>query len=399
MKKIFIFPLLLGLHGCNTVVDKSIPTIQVNNSQNQFSIETQGELEASNATPITAVSQSMRPLTIAWIEKNYTHVKKGDIIIKFDGQDFEQEVDIAQFEIEKLMLTKLQKQREMGLFLDDFQNEGQVVDFEYQMAQQFNIDDPFLYTKIEMIDAGNNEEFLQEKTKHLKKMASHYQMKSQSEIGLIQSQEKLQQDKLNMNQVSLSALDVKAPHDGLLVLAKGWDGSLPQAGKSIFPGMKIAKLPDLSQMQAKIYVPEIEAVGLKTGQQVIISLHAYPNKPYKATIKSISKTAQTKQRDNPTKYFIVTAEVQEKDEEKLIPGQRLDATIFTSDKSKSTTLPIQAVFRKGQETWVYIKNSSTGDFAKKTVQIKQCSASLCRIKSGIKPDDVVALIKPVEEKS
>jgi len=398
-KSIILASLLCGLYGCSSVEENLVPTMQVNSSENQFNIDTQGELEAANATPITAASQSMRPLTIAWIEKNYTHVKKGDVIVKFDGQDFEQEVDTAQFEIEKLMLTKLQKQREMDLFLDDFQNEGQVVDFEYQMAQQFNIDDPLLYTKIEMIDAGNNEEFLQEKTKHLKKMESHYQTKSESEIGLIQSQEKLQKDKLNMNQVGLSALDVKAPHDGLLVLAKGWDGSLPQAGKSIFPGMKIAKLPDLSQMQAKLYVPEIEAIGLKKDQQVIVTLHAYPNKQFKATIKSVSKTAQTKQRDNPTKYFIVIAEIEEKDENKLIPGQRLDAKILTSDKSISINLPIQAVFRKGQQTWVYLQSPNNRTFTKRTILINQCSTSLCRIKSGVTQGDVIALTKPFEESS
>ncbi len=400
MKKFIIIVIFsLGVQACREVEDSLVPTVKVSKQDVQFSINTQGELEAANATPITAASQSMRPLTIAWIEKNYTHVKKGDIIVKFDGQDFEQEVDKAQFEIEKLMLTKLQKQREMSLFLDDFQNEGHVVDFEYQMAQQFNIDNPLLYTKIEMIDAGNNEEFLQEKTKHLKKMEGHYQTKAKSEIGLIQSQEKLQQAKLQMNQVGLSALDVKAPHDGLLVLSRGWDGSLPQTGKSIFPGMKIAKLPDLSTMNAKLYVPEIEAIGLEKGQEVVINLHAYPEKSFKATIKSVSKTAQTKQRDNPVKYFIVIAEIEEKDENKLIPGQRLDATILTSKKSQSISIPIQAVFRKGQETWVYVRDSNATDFTKKTIHIDQCSTSLCLIKAGIKEGDTIALIKPQKEKS
>ncbi len=397
MKSISIIVLMYFLFSCSSVENKSIPTIEVKSHPNQFSIVTEGELEATSSTPITAVSRAMRPLTISWIEKSYTHVKKGDVIVKFDGQGFEQEVDTAQFEIEKLMLTKLQKQREMGLFIDDFQNEEQVVDFEYQMAQQFNIDDPLLYTKIEMIDAGNNEEFLQEKTKHLKKMESHYQKKSQSEIGLIQSQEKLQQDKLSMNQGSLSALDVKAPHDGLLVLQKSWDGSLPQAGKSIFPGMKIAKLPDLSQMQAKIYVPEIEAIGLKKDLEVLIKLHAYPEKTFKAKIKSVSKTAQTKQRDNPTKYFIVTAEILDKDEKVLIPGQRVDATILTSDQADTISLPIQAIFRKGKETWVYLQKSNH-DFQKRTVLLGQCSASLCRIKSGVKDGDTITLTKPLEGK-
>ncbi len=388
--------LVMFLSACSQQPEITVPTLAIKQSGIQFTVIAQGELEAVSSTPIVAGANSRRPQVLSWIADQYSIVKKGDVIARFDGVPFQLEVDEAQYEMNKLLFSKLQKQREMDLSIDDFKNEEKVVGFEYLMAQKFNIDNPLLYTKIEMIDATDNEEFLEAKSKHLKVMAGHYENKSKSEIGLIESQDQLQKMKLERNKSNLEALTITAPHDGILVLEKSWDGSLPQAGKSVFPGRKIAKLPDLENMQAKIYVPEIEAVGLKEGQQVKIKLHAFTNQTFTAKVTSISKTAQPKQRDNPIKYFIVTAVINEQDQDKLLPGQRLDAVISISENIQGIAIPIQTIFRDGDNTWVYVKQNN--EFIKREVAIGQCSTSQCIIESGLKDQDNIALIDPTKDK-
>jgi len=394
MRQVMVL-LLIFVSSCRQKQETTVPTLEVKQSDIQFTVVAQGELEAVNSTPIIAGSNSRRPQVLSWIAEQYSIVKKGDVIARFDGIPFQLEVDEAQYEMNKLMFAKLQKQREMDLSLDDFKNEEKVVGFEYLMAQKFNIDNPLLYTKIEMIDAADNEEFLEAKSKHLKVMAGHYKNKSKSEIALIESQDQLQRTKLERNKSNLEALTITAPHDGILVLEKSWDGNLPQAGKSVFPGSKIAKLPDLSKMQARIYVPEIEAVGLKEGQQVLIKLHAFTGQKFTAKVTSISKTAQPKKRNNPIKYFIVTAVINEQDQDKLLPGQRLDAAITISDETQGISIPIQTIFRKGNNTWVYLQQNNK--FNKKEVQIGLCSTSQCVIESGLQDQDKIALIDPTKE--
>ncbi len=395
--RLLIILLVMFISACSQQQEIAVPTLTIKQSNIQFTVRAQGDLEAVNSTPIVAGSNSRRPQVLSWIADQYSIVKKGDVIARFDGVPFQLEVDEAQYEMNKLMFSKLQKQREMDLSIDDFKNEEKVVGFEYLMAQKFNIDNPLLYTKIEMIDAADNEEFLEAKSKHLKVMAGHHENKSKSEIGLIESQDQLQKMKLERNKSNLEALTITAPHDGILVLEKSWDGSLPQAGKSVFAGRKIAKLPDLAKMQAKIYVPEIEAVGLKEGQQVMIKLHAFANEVFTAKITTISKTAQSKQRDNPIKYFIVTAVINEQDRDKLLPGQRLDAIIKISENIQGIALPIQTIFRDGSKTWVYLKQNN--EFIKTDVRIGLCSTSQCVIESGLKDQDNIALIDPTKEKA
>ena len=388
---------ILMLSACQQQKDKT-PELRVTKSETVFSLMAQGELEAVKATPITSSSSSRRPQTIAWIADQYSLVKKGDVIVKFDGISFQNEMDAAEFELLKLNYTRLQKNRELDNSLEDFNNESDVVDFEYSMAQKFNIDNPMLYTKIEMIDASDNEEFLEAKSTYIDNMSSHFKGKSDSEVGLIDSKSQMQKAKVDMNQKNLDQLEILAPHDGIVVLKKGWDGSIPQAGKSVFPGMGLASIPDLSLMKAKIFVPEIEAVGLKKDQKVDIKLHAFPNLKFTGTISMVSKSAQPKKRDNPVKYFTVTVAINEKDEAILLPGQRLDATIFTTEKSENIVVPIQTIFRKNGKSWVYHKTAN-GEYRKKDVMTGVCSTSQCIVDSGLSENDIIALIEPNMELS
>jgi len=398
MKKILLIcAALVALSGCEQAEELTTPVIQVTEDRVLFEIFAEGELEAVKSTPITAPANSRRPQTLAWIMPQFSPVKAGDVVARFDGSNFQLEVDETSFEIQKLMYSMLAKDREIDNSKFSFNAEAQVIDYEYELAKQFNIDDPLLYTKIEMIEAGDNEDFLRAKAEHIDKVEDNFEEKSQTEIAVLESSKKVQEAKLAMNNASLSALEVVAPHDGLLVLEPSWDGSLPEPGKSIFPGAKMASLPDLSQMQAKVYVPEVEAIGIKAGLGVEVSLHAFPGSSYSGTVSSISQTAQPRERDNPVKYFTVLVALDATDDPQLKPGQRLNASIHVVKQESGLVVPIQTVFREENSTWVYVKNA-TG-FQQQPITTGFCSATLCTIQQGLNDGDVIALSQPLENQS
>lgn len=386
--------LVLGLAACSKEDKISTPVISIATEPVTFEIHAEGELEAVKSTPITAPTASRRPQTLAWIAPQYSHVKAGEVVARFDGSGFQLEVDETSFEIQKIMYSMLAKDREIDNTQLSFDAEAQVIDYEYDLAKQFNIDDPLLYTKIEMIEAGDNEEFLKAKAEHIDKIETNFEKKSESEKAVLQSSKQKQVAKLEMNNSSLSALEIKAPHDGLFVLEPHWDGTLPEPGKSVFPGSKLAKIPDLSVMQAKVFVPEVEAIGIKEGVAVSVTLHAFPDQSFEGQVSAISKTAQPKERDNPVKYFTVTVALNAKSNDFLKPGQRLDANIRVIEQDQGLVVPIQTVFREQDHTWVFVQKGK--EFKQQTVTTGFCSSSLCTIETGLKDGDVVALSQPVD---
>lgn len=381
------------LVGCKNETVIQPPSIQLSEKPLNFLVYANGELDAVKSTPITAPTASRRSQTLAWIVPQFTQVKAGDVVARFDGANFQLEADESEFELKKLAFSALAKQREINMNLEQFDAESLVVNFEYLMAQEFNIDNPLLYTKIEMIDAAADESFLEAKTEHLDQKKENYSKKSETELAVLNSSEKLQKSKLELNQSSLSGLEVKAPHDGMVVLERDWAGSLPLPGKAIFAGAKLASLPDLSTMMAKIYVPEVEAIGIQKGQPVKIYLDAFPGALFTATIDSVSQTAQPRDRESPVKYYTITALINEKDTNKLIPGQRLQATIEIGSEKTGIIAPLQSIFRQGSDTWVYLKKDNV--FIKNKVQTGTCSATQCEIIEGLHDKDIIALSEPV----
>lgn len=371
----------------------STPTLKVEPQPVTLAVHANGELEATQSTPLTVPSRSRRPQTLAWIMPQFSEVKKGDVVARFDGSNFQIELDKTTYEIEKLMFEMVDKERDIDNTRYSFNTEAEVVDYEYELAKQFNINDPLLYTKIEIIEAGDNEEFLKAKSEHIDKVSDNFEEKSTTEMDVLSSSKSVQEAKREMNQASLSALEVVAPHDGLLVLQPSWDGTMPEPGKAVFPGTKLGALPDLSQMQALIYVPEVEAIGIQAGQVVKLSLDAYPDTEFTGTVESISQTAQPRERDNPVKYFTVTV-LMDKQDKRFMPAQRVTADIIVAENQETIAVPILAVFREQDETWVYKQRNQ--QFIKQSINTAFCSAALCIIESGLQSGDVIALSQPQE---
>src|SRR5690554_3742423 len=324
MKKSILLAVLWLLTACQQQQTDSqpIPTLTVERKPVTLSVHATGELEATQSTPLTVPSGSRRPQTLAWIMPQFSRVNKGDVVARFDGSDFQIELDKTTYEIQKLMYDMMAKQRDIDNTRFTFNTEADVVDYEYELAKQFNINDPLLYTKIEIIEAGDNEEFLKAKAEHIEKVSENFEEKSATELDVLESSKSVQEAKKELNEASLSALELVAPHDGLLVLQPSWDGSMPEPGKAVFPGTKLAALPDLSQMQALVYVPEVEAIGIQPEQKVRIRLDAYPDTLFQGQVASISQTAQPRERDNPVKYFTVTVALDNQDE-RFMPSQRV----------------------------------------------------------------------------
>lgn len=380
--------------GCSASQDAQMPTLAVESGDFHFVVHAEGELEAVHSTPLTTPPGGRGPMVISWIAPAFTSVSAGDVVARFDGTEFQLNADDADYEIQKLGLAIANKQRELGLSLSGLTNESEIVGLEMEMAEKFNIDDPMLYSQMEIIDSMSDGEYLGAKTGYLDRMGIHYETKSDAEMSVLETQQSSFDAKLQFNNKGLSMLEISAPHDGMFVLQKNWYGNLPRAGEAVFPGTRLATLPDLGQMQASLFVPEVEANGIKEGQVATVHLHAFPDRELTGTVSQISKSAQPRERDNPVKYFTVKVVLDQADPDWLLPGQRLDAEIVIADLADRISVPAQATFRDDSGSWVYVQSGN--GFERRAIETGLCSTSRCLITSGLEAGDRIALSDPDE---
>lgn len=382
---------LLALTGCS---DEQAQDLLLSAEKTQLSviIPAKGELYSDNETKIMVPrgSATVRgPKTIAWLAPEFSEIRKGDVIVRFDGTLMEQEVSttelmLAQFEQDKVKSVVENKQKKNAI-----NHDLTMVGKDLSFNEQFNINDERVRSKLEILESMQNVEYLGSKEAYLNWQGGSFEQTADGELRLINLKQQEHTSKLEGLQENLNMLEVVAPHDGLLTYQKNFFGEKPNIGKMMWGGQAIAALPDLSKMKAKLWVREREAIDIKAGQQVVFKLVSAPAKEYVGTVESIAAVAASKNADEVQKYFEVIAQFEQ--QTGFTPGLKLEASIQVATLNDVISIPNHLVSSENDGDYVWLK--SANGFEKRKVTLGQASLSHVEVISGINPGDQVSLIK------
>ena len=148
------------------------------------------------------------------------------------------------------------------------------------------------------------------------------------------------------------------------------------------------------KVKAKLYVPELDAVGMEIGQPVRIRLDAAADREFSARIETLSPVASPKNKTDPQKYFIVEATIDDVDPDLMRVGSRLRAEIVTGSLDNSIVVPAQSVYGDAENAHVYVVDGSRPE--KRAVTTGRRSPDLVELVTGIEPGERISLVAPAE---
>lgn len=378
------------LSACSEAPISSTPVFTVESREFEIIIPAFGELEAAEAHNISAPGR--QPMMIDWLAEENSKVSKGQVVARFDAERLL--LDSREEELEMLLLDKdLRKTyAEKTKQENELNSEEVFVGKEFKFVDTFAIDDMRLYSKIEIIDTLSNRDYLGAKEEFIDWKQDSIGEQNQSSAQILDIRKQGHEAKYTQHKEALSQLEIYAPFDGLLVYEKNFRGDKPSVGQTVFPGSTIAKIPNLEKMQAKVFVLDKDAIGLKAGQNVELTLEALPDQKLHGTVASVSGFSRTIKRGSPTKYFELTVDIPQS-ERKLQPAQKVVAAIRVSDVQSKIVIPLQAIFNDKSENFVYLQQGS--DFVKQIVTTADKNLYFVEISNGLKPGDIIALSVPL----
>ncbi|MBC3767376.1 efflux RND transporter periplasmic adaptor subunit [Neptunicella marina] len=395
MRLVSLIALLVALAACSEAPQQTIPTYQVAERDFRIQIPAIGELEAAEATNIS--SPGRRPMVISWLAEENQTVKKGQVVARFDAEQLLLDKREEQLEMMMLDSDMRKKNAEHSKDQNSLNSDEVLIGKEFNFVDAFAIDDLRLYSKLEIIDTLSNKEYLGAKDNFIDWKLNSLDEQNQSALDVLEIRKQGHEAKFKQHEQALSKLEVKAPYDGLLVYDKNWRGDKASVGQTVFPGATIAKIPNLSHMQAKVYVLDKDAIGLANGQPVEVTLEAFPDQHFNGEVKSVSGFSRTIKRGNPTKYFEVIVDLPVKAEQ-MQPGQKVTANINVKKAEPALIVPLQALFNQQGNNFVYVKQGQ--DFVKQPVSTGQKNLYFVEIVEGLSPGDNIALSEPsVQETS
>jgi HlyD family secretion protein len=199
--------------------------------------------------------------------------------------------------------------------------------------------------------------------------------------------------KIDLAQRGLDSLELRAPHAGIVVLHRGgWEGETLRVGDAVFPGFPIATIPDLSEMEAEVFVLEADAGGLAEGQRATVVIEAHPEFIFAAHVKSVEPLAQPRRRNSPVQYFRTVLELESTEPGIMKPGQTVRAEIVLSEHESAITIPRQALVDDDGHTVVY-RRTGTG-FEPVEITVGAVGLGRVVVQDGLDNGDEIALRDP-----
>lgn len=354
-----------------------------------------GTLQAVRTTPILVPVDSEREQRVAFVAKDGSPLAKGDVVVEFDPYQVAREsadgsADLAAAEA-RIAKSRAEAERTArGHSLDrDVALDG------LERAELFQITDETLYPRRDIIESRLDRTLLTTRADvATKELESGARLSAAEEaMGRIQAgKARLRVDTAGRG---LRSLRILAPHDGLLVLFRNWRGETTYVGDSMWPGEKVAEMPDLSELEARVFVLESDALGLKAGLAARLSIEGRDGPPIPARVARVEPLAKPRDRQSPVKYFEAALSLERTETSFMRPGQRVRARVVLEEADDVIAIPRGALFEKDGRRVVYRR--AGGSFEPVDVSVGRNSLSRVVIESGLAPGDMVALRDPAAE--
>jgi HlyD family secretion protein len=357
-------------------------------------VTAEGTLKATKATPVTAPQNATAPLKVSWIADDGALLRKGDVIVRFDATDFENLL-LSGREARQNAGNRLTKETaESSAVRKNLGRDARLAQSELEAAKRFKFDDAEIFSRYARIENEVDQDLAANKKRYAEEVLGIRGSLAAVERDLIAIDDRKAGLKIKQAEDGLQALQVVAPHDGIVVLQRNWRGDMPRVGDSMWRGQPIGEIPELQSMKAEVFVLEADAAGLAAGQKATLFLEADSNVTFTGTIQSVDKVARPRIPRQPVQYFGVTVQLDRTDVRLMKPGARVRAMLEVENQTNAFAIPRQAIFDKDGKKVVYVRRGDA--FVPVEVTMGSSSAGRVVVTKGLAKGDAIALEDPVK---
>lgn len=259
---------------------------------------TRGEVRAVRSVTLVAPNL-FGTVQVTELAELGSFAREKDLVVGFDDSEVNSRVEEKQLEIDQI--DEQIKKAEADLAIRNNQDQVEL------LRTQYSVRRADLEVKrnelLSAIDAKKNILNLEESKRRLTQLESDIKSRleqAQAEMAVLKEKKNKAKLELNREKQRLSQVKLLSPMSGLVAIKQNRQGGfffpgmqIPDVreGDQVQPGMAIADVLDLSELEIIAKVGELDRANLKNGQDVIIQLDAVGNKKFSGKIKTMSDTA------------------------------------------------------------------------------------------------------------
>lgn len=377
--------------GCSGDDGEVVATETVAAAPAEFWVRAQGELKAAKATALRVPGQNFARRQLVWMLPDGSAVKAGDLVARFEAAQSKLQLDKALLDLQRNALARASKEGELEVGLDRVEVELAQAESALAIARRYARADFEALARNEVLDAVEDEEFLQEKTGVLRWRQDQSAQRGEAELAVLGVQRNtLEADAAN-KRGDLDALELRAPHDGIFMLVMAWSGELPRIGEQMWATSEFASLPDIEALEVELRLPQQEAQGLALGQKVELAPLGHPAQQAVGEITWVASAPRAVSRQNPAKFVSAKASVPAEAAKRhgWVPGQAFAGRIILLSAPDALTVPNVALSGEGDQAFVTVLDN--GEPVRREVVLGKRGPARTQVLSGLAPGERVLL--------
>ena len=292
-------------------------------------------------------------IQIKWMVKEGDSVKAGDPVVRFDTANLAAEFETTQESLRTKREEKAQKEAdyrhqkfELEVAVKKAENDLRRKEIDASIPE--GIESKFEYDKKQLEKKKSDHSLESAETNKLVKLVeTESQIKTLGiEIGELEA-------KLIKTRKSLEDLTLTAKTSGAVIYAVNeYSDRKVQIGDIVFSTTTVAQIPDLSSLRVQAWVSETHVQQVKAGQEIELSLDAYPDNRFRGVIKEVSQSAESIRRWGKSNYFRADVEMDKLDPAIMKPGMSVKCEVLGAPFKDALLVPLEMTFFDGQTFWI-----------------------------------------------
>ena len=367
--------------------------VKVAQGKFEILVNVTGELKAQNSEDIMAPTElrgrsfRISEVKIQDLIPEGTVVDSGEYVATLDRSALSNQLKTTEDDLEKSQQAYLKAQLDTTLQLRELRNT--LINLKFDMEEKQIV---LEQSKYEPPATQRQAQINLDKAEREHKQASHnYNLKkeqaeaSMKEVGInLERQRRERQDMLDV----LSKFVIRAPKPGMVIYYREWGGTKRKVGSSVSPwDLTVATLPDLSVMNSKPYVNEIDVSKVKRNQKVRVSVDAFPEKKFTGEVIEVANIGE-QLPNTDAKVFEVAIRVNEYDPI-LRPSMTTGNQIITNVYDSVMYIPLEALHAKDSVSFVYTRKGK-----RQVVVPGDMNENFIIIERGLAVDDEIYISMP-----
>jgi multidrug efflux pump subunit AcrA (membrane-fusion protein) len=355
-------------------------------------VRCRGDLKAGRSVQV--YTPMVPNLRIAWLAPPGTVVKEGEVIVKFDSSSATQQLMQKEAALRQAQATLDQAMAQSKITVEQDKSELADAGFTVERAR-LEASKQEIVSRIQGEESKIDYGVAQQKLKVQEATVALHAASDKSRIASLTRQRDQAKSDVDITKARIAQMELKAPLSGVLTFgtnyAQGWMNAKPfKVGDSVYSGMVLAEMPDLTTLQMDAKVEETDRGRIAVGQDVTVRIDSLPELAISAKIGQISLLAEASNEFPPVRSFRAYSFLVKPDS-RLRPGMNGGVDIIINRIPKAISIPAKALFTHAGKPIVYL--AEKGQYRPTEVEVLARNPDEVAVK-GISAGAMVTIVDP-----